>query len=27
VPAVGGTGSEIERIVRDAGAVEVRNAA
>ena len=27
VPAGGGTGSEIERIVRDAGAVEVRNAA
>jgi hypothetical protein len=27
VPAGGDTGSEIERIVRDAGAVEVRNAA
>jgi len=27
VPAGGETGSEIERIVRDAGAVEVRNAA
>jgi hypothetical protein len=27
VPAGGETGAEIERIVRDAGAVEVRNAA